>query len=906
MMWNASVLSTASSDTEPSIVVTFDSFKYLFNAGENTCRSFLQSQRNWRRTKALFFTGASTERAGGLAGMLMTFADATIPRLDVVGPPGLKHFMAAMRFYTYRPAMPVNPIETPSSLPNLSSVPEPIYKDENITVYSIPVYPSKVEEGEALTTDTGKRKRSEESGDQRPAKRSNTTHESAIPSASIDEEAQAFRSSMIDTMFPASPGGRDIEYTQKAKRGKRKREQLTKETKAPIATDSSKANFDEYRRPSVPQGFYSQLPKFTQTPIGSSYLIVGPRVRGKFDADKAKELGIPQGKLRAQLIKGETITFTAKVDDGVDEQGKKKTKEVTRTVKPEEIVGQSDAPGAVLILDVPTPAHIPSLTEPFANSTFFKRFRSNAREDNTEFAVRSVFHICGNGVLDDERYKAFMNGFCDSTHHIVASRQHSPDPVTFTSAAYNQLRLSQLDSEIFRVPSFSLTPKRDLACVQGLPSNVHQLVANQHMSIRPPGEPTVETEGVDRFHPIVMSSEGISLSEDTLSRFEEAKKRVADMAREKENSNDPKCPGADVRIISLGTGSATPSKYRNVSGTLIMIPNYGNILLDCGEGTWGQLCRHFGTDEGKEENVQKVLRDLRVVYISHIHGDHHMGVANLLRKRKQLTPEPSEPLYLVSIRALHLYLRELSDLQDMGISDDPSKNGVMTILSPSLHWRDFPSYPESGLWQVGGNEPWLDIELSREKARAMCEKLGLKSFKTVDVRHRTRCYGAVICHKDGWSIVYSGDTMPSDSLVYASPSATVLIHEATMADDQEELAAKKAHSTIGQALDIGRRMKARNILLTHFSARYPKIITYKSKQWHSDQGTEEEKVEEITGFDPDEGVVAIAFDHADMKIGDMWKINYYLPALQSSFQQTVAEDGEDEELEEATMQVDTM
>jgi len=52
---------------------------------------------------------------------------------------------------------------------------------------------------------------------------------------------------------------------------------------------------------------------------------------------------------------------------------------------------------------------------------------------------------------------------------------------------------------------------------------------------------------------------------------------------------------------------------------------------------------------------------------------------------------------------------------------------------------------------------------------------------------------------------FSGDTMPSDELVKAGQGATLLIHEATMADDQTELAAMKQHSTIGQALDIGKR-----------------------------------------------------------------------------------------------------
>lgn len=52
---------------------------------------------------------------------------------------------------------------------------------------------------------------------------------------------------------------------------------------------------------------------------------------------------------------------------------------------------------------------------------------------------------------------------------------------------------------------------------------------------------------------------------------------------------------------------------------------------------------------------------------------------------------------------------------------------------------------------------------------------------------------------------YSGDTMPSENLVKAGANATVLIHEATMGDDQETMAYQKAHSTFSQAVAIGRR-----------------------------------------------------------------------------------------------------
>lgn len=47
--------------------------------------------------------------------------------------------------------------------------------------------------------------------------------------------------------------------------------------------------------------------------------------------------------------------------------------------------------------------------------------------------------------------------------------------------------------------------------------------------------------------------------------------------------------------------------------------------------------------------------------------------------------------------------------------------------------------------------------------------------------------------------------MPCDALVEAGQGATVLIHEATMADDEVEMAAAKAHSTFGQAIDVGKR-----------------------------------------------------------------------------------------------------
>ena len=67
--WSTSVISALSSDTEPTIILTFDNAKYIFNAGENTGRAWMQRRAHWRRMKAVFFTQTGTQRMGGMPGM---------------------------------------------------------------------------------------------------------------------------------------------------------------------------------------------------------------------------------------------------------------------------------------------------------------------------------------------------------------------------------------------------------------------------------------------------------------------------------------------------------------------------------------------------------------------------------------------------------------------------------------------------------------------------------------------------------------------------------------------------------------------------------------------------------------------------------------------------------------------
>jgi len=306
-----------------------------------------------------------------------------------------------------------------------------------------------------------------------------------------------------------------------------------------------------------------------------------------------------------------------------------------------------------------------------------------------------------------------------------------------------------------------------------------------------------------------------------------------------ESSTRTTDPWKEVIINALGTGSAVPSKYRNVSSMLLQWPNAGGILLDCGEGTYGQICRQFG------DRTTSVLRDLRCIFISHLHADHHLGLSKLLYHRRKLNPPCGSLVTLIAHPAVGQYLTEHSDIEDLGL-DDPV-NGVNMLLSDDIRYnrRPLPSFNHHPTYS------------------GLISSLGLASISTVRVKHRGFCHGIVIKHQDGWSVVYSGDTMPCDDLIDAGSNATLLVHEATMGDDEEEMALKKRHSTVGQAIDVARRMQAKNVLLTHFSSRYPKAIQIVSSQTSP--------------------AVGVAFDHVSVGINEMWKLNRCLPAIEQSF-----------------------
>jgi ribonuclease Z len=77
--------------------------------------------------------------------------------------------------------------------------------------------------------------------------------------------------------------------------------------------------------------------------------------------------------------------------------------------------------------------------------------------------------------------------------------------------------------------------------------------------------------------------------------------------------------------------------------------------------------------------------------------------------------------------------------------------------------------------------------------------------------------------RPGRSLVYSGDTGPSDDVRRLAHRATVLIHEATVAQEIEAEANEWGHSSARQAAEVARSAEAIALFLTHFSSRYKEL-----------------------------------------------------------------------------------
>jgi len=209
------------------------------------------------------------------------------------------------------------------------------------------------------------------------------------------------------------------------------------------------------------------------------------------------------------------------------------------------------------------------------------------------------------------------------------------------------------------------------------------------------------------------------------------------------------------------------------------------ILLDCGEGTYSQLCSLY------KEGTADIVASLKCLFISHRHLDHHIGLMQLLLEYKHLAEERQLPrLPIIGPWRLFQWLTHHSKL-----------------VGKELPIRFLPF----------GEVKNKKVE---DQIQEILDALDLSNLEVVSVLHTRDSHGIILNHSSGWKLVYSGDCVPSYNLINKGKNATLLIHEATYFEIPKEELIRGRHCTLAEAIMVSRDMEASYTVLTHFSKHW--------------------------------------------------------------------------------------
>lgn len=653
--------------------------------------------------------------------------------------------------------------------------------------------------------------------------------------------------------------------------------------------------------------------------ISVLYICELPEIRGKFDPEKARALGLRPGPKYRELQEGISV--------------KSDTKNIM--VHPDDVLGPSVPGPIVLLVDCPTLSHFQELLSASSLESFYTDVASMPEENRK--TVNCVIHLSPALVVNSSDYQKWMSRFGGAEHIIAGHQMKNIEIPILHSSARVAARLNYLCPQFFPAPGFwSL---QQLNCSTSPFQNedtglkLCETISAENLlkfHLRPYAQLGLDRSGIPA------TARPLEIIDDLLSEIPEisdAAQQVAHLWQEDEDVGEtasdknmveepwldqnsvPRClegiTRENVEIVLLGTGSSQPSKYRNVSSVFINLFSRGSLLLDCGEGTLGQLKRRFGI-----QGADDAVRGLRFIWISHIHADHHTGLARILALRRDLLKGvPHEPLVVIGPRQLKRFLDAYGRLEELDMqfldcrhttkaslaafestynhSDDHEPLNGNKVDSMNLKVSDSSLFSKGSqmqsLWKRPGSP--VDSNLAHPIIKKLVDVLGdagLECVNSFPVVHCPQAFGVVLkgadrLHSDGrrivpgWKIVYSGDTRPCPELVEASQGATVLIHEATFEDALVDEAIARNHSTTQEAIEVGDAAGAYRIILTHFSQRYPKIPVFDESHMHK---------------------TCIAFDMMSINFADLHVLPRVLPYLKLLFKNEMVVD-ESDDLENA-------
>jgi ribonuclease Z len=278
-----------------------------------------------------------------------------------------------------------------------------------------------------------------------------------------------------------------------------------------------------------------------------------------------------------------------------------------------------------------------------------------------------------------------------------------------------------------------------------------------------------------------------------------------------------------MRLTFLGTAGSWPTKERSASAIALDMEKE-LVLLDCGEGTQRQFFQSSAS-----------FMRVRRVFLTHFHGDHFLGLPGLIQsmclnhRTEPLDiygPPDAEEMVGRALKMGYFTLRfpvtvhPLSPGASVELDGYTVRSAAAVHPVPSLAYR-VEEGPKRG-------------RFDGEKARS----LGIhgRDFAKLEEGEAVRVGSTVIHPEDvmgparpGRSVVYSGDTAPSDDVRRLAHRATVLIHEATVGTELEAEANEWGHSSSRQAAELASSAEAATLFLTHFSARYKELTDLESE-----------------------------------------------------------------------------
>lgn len=253
---------------------------------------------------------------------------------------------------------------------------------------------------------------------------------------------------------------------------------------------------------------------------------------------------------------------------------------------------------------------------------------------------------------------------------------------------------------------------------------------------------------------------------------------------------------SDIIVTILGSNAAVPAHGRFPSGQLLKA-GADICLIDCGEGTQFRL-----------QQYKLPLGKIRYIFISHLHGDHVLGLPALITTW-QLTGR-GMPLDIWSPPGLESMIKGIF---------------AFTGCKPT-----FPiCFHEIQPGQVGILLETPDMEVRTYPLLHRIPVSGFRFFRKNKKGHPTSQSNVTdlpITDQFSCSYSYSSDTAFNPDMAMHLTNVDLMYHEATFLDDHLEKAIRTGHSTASQAAQIAMLAGARGLLLGHFSARYKEINSF--------------------------------------------------------------------------------